>query len=62
MLAHILKLLFGMWLELSKKLCDVNQEKLVLVVVEGPNLDTQIIPHITPLLLSIMEKNSNLGE
>ena len=36
----------------------VNQEKLFLVVVWGPNLDTQLIPHITPLLLSrpIMEK------
>ena len=27
---------------------DVNLEKLVLVVVWGPNLDTQLIPHITP--------------
>ena len=34
----------------------MNQEKLVLVVVWGPNLDTQLIPHITPLLLSMMEK------
>ena len=34
----------------------MNQEKLVLVVVWGPNLDTQLIPRITPLLLSIMEK------
>ena len=33
----------------------MNQEKLVLVVVWNPNLDTQLIPHITPLLLSIME-------
>ena len=34
----------------------MNQEKLVLVVVCSPNLDTQLILHITPLLLSIMEK------
>ena len=33
-----------------------QEEKLVLFVVWGPNLDTQLIPHITPLLLSIMEK------
>ena len=41
----------------------MNQEKLVLVVVWDPNLDTQLIPHITPLLFSIMEKKkSNKGE
>ena len=34
----------------------MDQEKLVLVVVWGPYLDTQLIPHITPLSLSIMEK------
>ena len=31
---------------------EVNPEKLVLVVVWGANFDTQLIPNITPLLLS----------
>ena len=31
---------------------DLNPENMVLVVVWGANFDTQIIPHITPLLLS----------
>ena len=34
----------------------MNPEKLVLVVVWGPNFDTQLIPHITPLNINIMEK------
>ena len=31
---------------------DLNPDKMVLVLVWGAKFDTQLIPHITPLLLS----------